>query len=90
MWIDGFSVYDKNTRIGNRKLWIVLLQRHLLGTKRYVQIPTDRGKSDTKRSMVVGGITIDAANRPDMNMTKTTLKSIVVHRLLFLQILPKR
>lgn len=52
--------------------------------------PTDRAKYGTKRSMVVVvvdgkgvplGITVDAANRHDMKMTKTTLQSIVVvHR----------
>lgn len=48
--------------------------------------PTDRAKSGTKRSMVVDGkgvplgITVDAANRHDMKMTKVTLQSIVVHR----------
>lgn len=48
--------------------------------------PTDRAKSGTKRSIVVDGkgvplgITVDAANRHDMKMTKTTLQSIVVHR----------
>ena len=48
--------------------------------------PTDRAKSGTKRSMVVDGkgvplgITVDAANRHDMKMTKTTLQSIVVNR----------
>ncbi len=41
--------------------------------------PTDRAKSGTKRSMVVG-ITVDAANRHDMKMTKATIQSIVVHR----------
>lgn len=48
--------------------------------------PTDRAKSGTKRSMVVDGkgvplgIAVDAANRHDMKMTKTTLQSIVVNR----------
>ena len=49
--------------------------------------PTDRSKSGNKRSIVVVdgkgvplGITVDAANRHDMKMTKTTLQSIVVHR----------
>lgn len=48
--------------------------------------PTDRAKSGTKRSIVVDGkgvplgIVVDAANRHDMKMTKTTLQSIVVHR----------
>ena len=48
--------------------------------------PTDRAKTGTKRSMVVDGkgiplgITVDAANRHDMKMTKATLQSIVVHR----------
>ena len=50
--------------------------------------PIDRFKSGTKRSIVVVdgkgvplGITVDAANRHDMKMTKATLQSIVVHRL---------
>jgi putative transposase len=45
--------------------------------------PTDRSKSGTKRSMMVVegkgvplGITVDAANRHDIKMTKTTLQSI--------------
>lgn len=48
--------------------------------------PTDRAKSGTKRSIVVDGkgvplgITVDAANRHDMKMTRATLQSIVVHR----------
>ncbi len=48
--------------------------------------PTDRAKSGTKRSMVVDGkgvplgIVVDAANKHDMKMTKTTLQSIIVHR----------
>jgi len=72
--------------IGNGKLWMVLLQRHLLGEKGTGVNPTDRAKSGTKRSMVVDGkgvplgITVDAANRHDMKMTKATLQSIVVHR----------
>ncbi len=72
--------------IGNGKLWMVLLQRHLLGEKGTGANPTDRAKSGTKRSMVVDGkgiplgITVDAANRHDMKMTKATLQSIVVHR----------
>ena len=72
--------------IGNGKLWMVLLQRHLLAEKGTGANPTDRAKSGTKRSMVVDGkgvpldITVDAANRHDMKMTKATLQSIVVHR----------
>ena len=72
--------------IGNGKLWMVLLQRHLLAEKGTGANPTDRAKSGTKRSMVVDGkgvpldITADAANRHDMKMTKATLQSIVVHR----------
>jgi hypothetical protein len=72
--------------IGNGKLWMVLLQRHLLGEKGTGANPTDRAKCGTKRSMVVDGkgvplgITVDAANRHDMKMTKTTLQSIVVNR----------
>ena len=41
--------------IGNGKLWMVLLQRHLLGEKGTGANPTDRAKSGTKRSMVVDG-----------------------------------
>ena len=72
--------------IGNGKLWMLLLQRHLLGEKGTGANPTDRAKCGTKRSMVVDGkgvplgITVDAANRHDMKMTKTTLQSIVVDR----------
>jgi putative transposase len=64
----------------------VVLQRHLLGEKGTGANPTDRAKSSTKRSMVVDGkgvplgITVDAANRHDMKMTKITLQSIVVNR----------
>ena len=68
--------------------WMVLLQRRLLGEKCIGANPTDRSKSGTKRSIVVVdgkgvplGITVDAANRHDMKMTKSTLQSIVVHRL---------
>ena len=48
--------------------------------------PTYRAKSGTNRSIVVDGkglplsITVDAANRHDMKMTRATLQSIVVHR----------
>ena len=72
--------------IGNGKLSMVLLQRHLLGEKCTGANPTDRAKSGTKRSMVVDGkgvplgITVDAANRHDMKMTRATLQSIVVDR----------
>jgi putative transposase len=65
---------------------MVPLQRHLLGEKCTGANPTDRAKSGTKRSIVVDGkgiplgIAVDAANRHDMKMTKTTLQSIVVHR----------
>jgi putative transposase len=60
---------------------MVLLQRHLLGEKGTGANPTDRAKSGTKRSMVVYGkgvpigITVDAANRHDMKMTRATLQS---------------
>ena len=56
--------------IGKGKLWMVLLQRHLLAL------------SEVWSYMVKEylGITVDAANRHDMKMTKATLQSIVVHR----------
>ena len=64
--------------------WMVLLQRRLLGEKGTGANPIDRSKSGTKRSIVVVdgkgvplGITVDAANRHDMKMTKATLQSIV-------------
>jgi len=52
------------------------------------QIPSpDRAKSGTKQIIVIVdgkglpfGITVDAANRHDIKMTKTTLQSIVVDR----------
>src|SRR5215472_217323 len=58
----------------------------LLGEKGTGANPTDRAKSGTMRSMVVDGngvpigITVDAANRHDMKMTRVTLQSIVVRR----------
>ena len=57
-----------------------------LGEKGTGANPTDRAKSGTKRSMVVDGkgvpigITVDAASRHDMKMTRATLQSIVVRR----------
>jgi putative transposase len=55
-----------------------------LGEKSTGANPTDRAKSGTKRSIVVDGkgvplvISVDAANKHDMKMTKSTLKSIVI------------
>ena len=72
--------------IGNGKLWMVLLQRHLSGEKCTGANPTDRAKSGTKRSIVVDGkgvplgIIVDAASRRDLKMTRATLQSIVVRR----------
>jgi putative transposase len=66
--------------------WMVLLQRRLLGEKGTGANPTDRAKYGNKRSIVIDGkgvppgITVDAANRHDMKMTKATLQSIVVPR----------
>ena len=60
-----------------------------MGEKSTGPNPTDiRSKSGTKRSLLVEGqgiplgITVDSANRHDMKMTKATLLSIVVCRLL--------
>ena len=88
MWIDGLSVYDKNTGIDWK--WQAMdgvITKAPLGGKSTGANPTDRSKSGNKRSIVVVdgkgvplGITVDAANRHDMKMTKTTLQSIVVHR----------
>ena len=49
--------------IENDKLWMVLLQRHLLGEKGTGANPTDRAKSGTKRSMVVDGKGVLRQNR---------------------------
>ena len=64
---------------------MVLLQWHLLGKNGQVPILQTVAKSGTKRSMVVDGkdvlrITVDAAERHDMKMTRATLQSIVVDR----------
>jgi putative transposase len=65
---------------------MVLLQKRLLGKKGTGANPTDRAKSGTKRSILEDGkgvplgVSVDAANRHDMKMTKATLKSIVVRR----------
>ena len=72
--------------IGNGRLWMVLLQKHLLGEKSTGPNPTDRAKSGTKRSIPVDGkgvplgVSVDGANRHDMKMTKATLQSIVIYR----------
>ena len=42
MWIDGLSMIKRLGLIGNGKLWMVLLQRHLLGEKGTGANPTDR------------------------------------------------
>ena len=71
---------------GNGNQWMVQYQKHRLGEKSTGPNPTDRGKSGTKRSLLVEGqgipigITVDGANRHDMKMTKATLQSIVVCR----------
>ena len=87
MWIDGLAVYDRKTGINWK--WQAMdgvITKALLGEKGTGANPTDRAKSGTKRSMIVDrkgvplGITVDAANRHDMKMTKATLQSIVVHR----------
>jgi putative transposase len=65
--------------IGNGKLWMVLLQRHLFGEKCTGANPTDRAVVVDGKGVPLG-ITVDAANRHDMKMTKTTLQSIVVDR----------
>ena len=66
--------------IGNGKLWMVLLQRHLLGKKVRLQILQTDLNSGNKRSIVVVdgkgvplGITVDAANRHDMKMTRNNI-----------------
>src|SRR5689334_6731927 len=66
--------------------WMVLLQRHLLGEKGTGSNPTDRSKSGTKRSILVDGkgvplsVSVDAANRHDMKMTKSTLQNVVINK----------
>jgi transposase len=65
---------------------MVLLQRHLLGEKGTGPNPTDRSKSGTKRSILVDGngvplsVSVDAANRHDMKMTKPTLQNVVINK----------
>ena len=84
-WI-GYVQIKKLGSIGNGRLWMVLLQKHLLGEKSTGPNPTDRAKSGTKRSILVDGkgiplgVCVDGANRHDMKMTKATLQSIVIYR----------
>ena len=60
--------------IGNGRLWMVLLQKHLLGKKAQDQIPQTDAKSGTKRSILVDGkgiplgVCVDGANRHDMKL----------------------
>ena len=87
MWIDGLSVYDKKTGIDWK--WQAIdgvITKPPLGGKMYRCQSHRQSKYGTKRSMVVDGkgvplgITVDAANRHDMKMTRATLQSIVVDR----------
>jgi putative transposase len=72
--------------IGNSRLWMVLLQKHLLGEKSTGPNPTDRSKSGTKRSILVDGqgvpigVSVNGTNRHDMKMSKATLQSLVIYR----------
>jgi putative transposase len=56
--------------------------RHPSGGKKTGKNPTDRGKSGTKRSLLVDGngipvgLAVDGANRHDMKLTRETLESI--------------
>jgi hypothetical protein len=71
---------------GNGRLWMALLQRHLLGEKGTGPNPTDRAKSGTKRSLLVDGkgvplsVSVDGANRHDMKLTKSTLQNVVINK----------
>ena len=84
--MDWRCMIKKLGSIGNGRLWMVLLQKHLLGEKSTGPNPTDRAKSGTKRSILVDGkgvplgVCVDGANRHDMKMTKATLQSIVIYR----------
>ena len=53
-WI-GYVTIKKLGSIGNGRLWMVLLQKHLLGKKAQDQIPQTELKSGTKRSILVDG-----------------------------------
>ena len=69
MWIDGLKIYDE--KIGINWKWQSMdgaISKAPLGEKRTGPNPTDRGKSGTKRSLLVEGqgipigITVDGAN----------------------------
>jgi putative transposase len=86
----GLMVYRYMIRrlglTGNGRLWMALLQRHLLGEKGTGPNPTDRAKSGTKRSLLVDGkgvplsVSVDGANRHDMKLTKSTLQNVVINK----------
>ena len=87
MWMMDWLCTIKKLGIdGNGRLWMVLLQKHLLGEKSTGPNPTDRAKSGTKRSILVDGkgvplgVCVDGANRHDMKLTKATLQSIDIYR----------
>ena len=50
--MDWLCTIKKLGSIGNGRLWMVLLQKHLLGEKSTGPNPTDRAKSGTKRSIL--------------------------------------
>src|ERR1051326_44982 len=70
----------------NGRLWMVLLQRHLLGEKGTGANPTDRAKYGTKRSILVDGkgiplgLVVSCANKHDMKLTKATLQNVVIDK----------
>jgi hypothetical protein len=78
MWIDGLSVYDKKTGIEWK--WQTMddvITKAPLGNKVQVQIPQTELNLALSEVWAVDGkgvplsITVDAANRHDMKMTKT-------------------
>src|SRR5689334_24775023 len=87
----GLIVYcDMIERLGltgNGRLWTVLLQKHLLGEKCTGANPTDRAKSGTKRSVLVGGkgvpisVSEDGCKENYKNINKSRLESNSSYRL---------
>ena len=87
-FIDWLYMIKRLGFTGDGKLWMVILQKHLVAEKSTGPNPTDRAKPGTKRSSIlVDGkgvplsLSVVWANRDDMmKMTKATQQSIVIYR----------
>ena len=87
MWQAGLQEYDQTKGIDWK--WQAAdgaMTKAPLGGEKTGKNPTDRGKTGTKRSLLVNeqglplGIVVSGANTPDGNLLETTIKTIPIER----------